>query len=282
MKMNINILATSIVLMISIYLFITAPPPLASDTSAGTNIPVQYALRVLNEENKVARSLYTKEIVLAGKKSGLKFNEDWDDKNIHAGPLPAQFLRLLAMHLEKSKIPLGLYLGSDFPINKANLLEGKQANKFINIKKTLTPQYFYVEDIDRYIYMAADVAVSKACVNCHNKHKDTPKTDWELDDVMGATTWTYPKQYVSYTEFILMIQEIRRGINRAYASYLEKVKTFPSAPKIGNQWPRSGYFLPDAKSFAEEIVNQASGNSLTMLMTAANDDKNGQIKMGAR
>ena len=31
-----------------------------------------------------------------------------------------------------------------------------------------------------------DKAVAEACVSCHNHHKDTPKRDFKLDDVMGG------------------------------------------------------------------------------------------------
>ncbi|MGH8566472.1 MAG: c-type heme family protein, partial [Gammaproteobacteria bacterium] len=28
--------------------------------------------------------------------------------------------------------------------------------------------------------------MAEACVACHNNHKDTPKRDFKLDDVMGG------------------------------------------------------------------------------------------------
>lgn len=38
----------------------------------------------------------------------------------------------------------------------------------------------------------ADVAVSKACVSCHNEHSDSPKTDFALNDVMGGVVIRIP------------------------------------------------------------------------------------------
>jgi hypothetical protein len=32
----------------------------------------------------------------------------------------------------------------------------------------------------------ADIAVAPACVTCHNEHKDTPKNDFKIGDVMGG------------------------------------------------------------------------------------------------
>ena len=31
-----------------------------------------------------------------------------------------------------------------------------------------------------------DVAISPACVSCHNGHKDSPRTDFKQGDVMGG------------------------------------------------------------------------------------------------
>jgi hypothetical protein len=32
----------------------------------------------------------------------------------------------------------------------------------------------------------ADLAVTQACIGCHNAHPDSPKRDFKLNDVMGA------------------------------------------------------------------------------------------------
>lgn len=266
MKINRYKVWLPVLMIVFVYLFVSAPVPLIADQNVGAKIPIEKVLAVLNEENKVARELYTKEIVLAGKKVGIKFDEHWDDKDIFAGPLPAQFLRQTAMILEKSKVPLGLYLGSDFPINKVNLFEGEQADYFKEIKRTHKPQFFYVNDIGRYTYMAADLAISKACVSCHNKHKDTPKTDWKLNAVMGATTWTYPEKSVSYEQFINILREVRSGFRQTYEQYLVSVKTFPLAPEVGKRWPRSGFYLPDVDVFSEELAKRASKYTLATLI----------------
>jgi hypothetical protein len=37
-----------------------------------------------------------------------------------------------------------------------------------------------------------DVAVAPACVTCHNAHKDSPRTDFEMGDVMGGVVVRIP------------------------------------------------------------------------------------------
>ncbi|ARQ00077.1 adenylate/guanylate cyclase domain-containing protein [Pseudorhodoplanes sinuspersici] len=49
-----------------------------------------------------------------------------------------------------------------------------------------TPQIKVTGDIfDRAIRLATPVFMGQACVNCHNKHPESPKKDWKVGDVRG-------------------------------------------------------------------------------------------------
>jgi len=87
-------------------------------------ISVEDAFRIIAHENEKTRTLYTKKIVGLGKKAGIGFHEDWEKADVEAGPLPALFLRGTSNEIQKTNVPLGLYLGSDFPIVKANKFTG--------------------------------------------------------------------------------------------------------------------------------------------------------------
>ena len=55
--------------------------------------------------------------------------------------------------------------------------------------------FYGEEDLggDRYFTAVyADVAVVEACVNCHNNHKDSPRTDLEVGEVMGGVVIRLP------------------------------------------------------------------------------------------
>ena len=266
MKLNAFRVFLGVILVLSIYLFATAPSPIAANPASAKTISTQLALSILNSENNIARSLYTKEIVLAGKKQGLKFDEDWKLDNVDAGPLPAQFLRETAAQIEKNSQPIGLFLGSDFPINTANLLQGKQMNFFKQIKLSHEPQYFFMSDLNRHIYMAPDIAISKACVSCHNKHKDSPKTDWKLNDIMGATTWTYPNATMDHNNLIEMIAAYRKGVQQTYQRYLDKVNRYKHKPGIGEKWPKQGYYIPSLDVFMRRFEQQAAASTLISIL----------------
>ncbi|MBE0437383.1 MAG: DUF3365 domain-containing protein, partial [Methylomicrobium sp.] len=181
---------------LSIYLFVSAPPPL-DDNKMKQTIPVEQLFILVQAENSKVRELWTKEIVGEGVKAGLKFDERWRDNDLDAGPLPALFLRETAKSLEKSPLRLSLFLGSDYPISPDNRFEGLQMDKFQLIRQTHQPQFFFMADTRLYTGMFADIAVVKPCVECHNDHEKSPKNDWRLNDVMGGTTWMYPDRAVS-------------------------------------------------------------------------------------
>ncbi|WP_298547801.1 DUF3365 domain-containing protein [uncultured Aquimarina sp.] len=257
------------------------PEETASNESSDKVLAVADVLTLVAEENDITRTLYTKGIVGAGKKQGLKFDEDWQDDEVEAGPLPALFLRGISSDIRKSDVPLGLYLGSDFPINASNKFQGKQAELFTKIKIDQKPQHFYEEDQKLYTSMFADLAVAAPCVNCHNDHKSTTKTDWKLGDVMGATTWQYPSDSLSYKEAIGVINAYRNGTKAIYNAYLEEIAAFKNdstKPQIGNKWPSKGFYLPTAEVFIDSVRKLASYHSLEKLLLADNNKKTNKIK----
>lgn len=241
-----------------VYLFVSAPPPLAAPASADRTVPIAAILSVLELENDAARALWTEEIVDRGLAVGLAFGERWQESATHEGPLPALFLRETARQLERSAVRLRLFLGSHQPINAANKLTGDQATTFGELERTGVPQFFFDASTAMHTAMFADRAIVERCVTCHNRHRDSPKSDWRLHDVMGATTWMYPDDAVSVERAVAMIGALRASTRAAYASYLEKAATFPRAPAVGTRWPRDGYYLPSADAFMAELARRTS------------------------
>ena len=259
---------------LSVYLFVSAPPPL-EEKAIDAPIQVERMFEILKAENDVVRTMWTKEVVGAGKQNGLNFDERWRDPDVEAGPLPALFLRETAKSLEKNPTPLSLYLGSDYPINSANRFEGLQMEKFQVVKQTLKPQFFFLPDIQMRVGMFVDVAVVEGCIQCHNKHEKSPKHDWKLNDVMGAVTWMYPSDRVSMDELLRTLAALRQGFKEAYESYLEKVRKFANPPAIGEHWPAEGYFLPSSEVFMGEIAKRTAPQTLAALSSLASKPQSG-------
>ncbi|WP_136481296.1 c-type heme family protein [Cognatitamlana onchidii] len=229
---------------------------------------VEEVLEMVSKENDVTRTLYTKAIVGKGKKQGMKFDEDWRKDDVEAGPLPALFLRGVATSIRKSPVPLGLYLGSDFPVNAANKFEGKQAELFNQIKEDQKPQFFYDEDQKLHTAMFADLASAGACVTCHNDHPQTAKSDWKLGDVMGATTWQYPKDSLTYKETVAVLNSYAKGTVDIYMEYLDEIENFKDSekPEIGDKWPAEGNYLPTAEVFLDSVKKLSSYETMKHLV----------------
>ena len=260
------VIAALVLVAVIVYFFVTAPPPLEDKRLSGVLLPIEFVLRLANEENKIARRLYTKEVLQEGKKRGIKFDENWQEKDVIAGLLPAQFLRETASYLEKSPVRLGLYLGSEFPINQANLLEGLQVSKLKDIKNSDGDTFFKMHAEKTYVFMSPDIATVNSCVTCHNKHPESPKTDWKINDVMGATTWLYPYEKISLKDTLLLLSELRRGFGFSYQYFLDEVKQMPKSYSIGSKWPREGYFVPSEDEFMNELSRRASDSTLNKLL----------------
>lgn len=241
---------------LAVYLFATAPPPLPTQAATGTAaraLPVQNLFEAVNAINHAARSTYTARVVGGGAKAGLKFGEDWAEPGVEKGPLPALFLRLAAARMEAKPPQLGLYLGSDAPINASNLFTGDQARAYEQVKATRAPVFSISERGDQ-VGMYPDLASAKPCVTCHNDHPDSPRKDWVLNEVMGATTWTYPVARLGAADYLAVTEAFYDAVGEAYQAYLDKAAGFAVPVPQAAGWPEEGArVLPDLPTFMAEV-----------------------------
>lgn len=273
MMNSAKILSTGVVVCSAIYLFATAPTELPDGdalTAGGNEVRAEQIFNTANSINDAARYIYTKRIVGPGSKSGLKFGEEWAEPGVEEGPLPALFLRIVAGRMETKPEPLGLYLGSDEPINASNLFSGQQMVQFEEVKNSLLPS-FGESDAGYLVAMYPDIASAQPCVACHNEHPDSPKTDWKLNDIMGATTWTYPKETITEADLLNSSRAVFAAIEESYSAYLMKVESFKEPVDVGESWPVDGArALPDANTFMAAVREAASATVLKEILLAKN------------
>lgn len=266
---NTGLVLSSFFCCLGIYLFVAAPPELPDVKAAVIQdraIDVSNMFNAMNAINDAARRIYTSRIVGGGKEAGLEFGEDWAEPSVDKGPLPALFTRLVAGRMESKPPPLGLYLGSDKPINQSNLFSGQQALGFDRLKETQLSVFLKSDDAG-YVAMYPDIASAKPCVSCHNEHADSPKTDWEMNDVMGATTWTYPRDLLSSAEYLEITDAFYTSVQEAYQTYLDKVEKFQSSVVISNDWPeKNKRALPDAATFMAAVQVESASTVLNDLV----------------
>ena len=269
-KIPRSVLALATLSVVGIYLFATAPADLDATAGGGRDVPVDVMFRMLDAENASVRAIYTADVVTPGLKNGLKYSEDWKQKHVDAGPLPALLLRETANRLQQRVPELSLFLGSNFPIEASNAFKGTQSEYFAKIDRSGEPQFFRDASTGRHTAMFADIASAPACVTCHNEHPKSPRKDWKLKDTMGATTWSFARDRVSTQELVEILAAYRASAIDTYAAYLKKTGTFAEAsrPELGTRWPRDGRYLPDLDTFRQRVEERNSIATLNLLMQA--------------
>lgn len=139
------------------------------------------------------RAVYTTYVVKRSIDAGhIKPGEHWKDEDEKGTiPLPAQMFRMASERVAKGTQVFSYQLKSSWPINKQNAPQTdieKEGFKFIEANGGVEPFYGEETIMGKKYFTAIypDVAVSQACVDCHNNHADTPKKDFKLKDVMGG------------------------------------------------------------------------------------------------
>jgi len=174
---------------------------LASDAGDEPSITPRAMADALHMVMDSDRAVYTKKIVnrLVKKEKVIKASEHFDDEK--ALVLPAQMFRFGAeMVAEKADanpdVNFSYSLQSLWPINKQNAPETdaeKTGLKYVAENKG--ENYYTTEELGGTTYFTAvyaDTAVAPVCASCHNGHKDTPKDDFKVGDVMGGVVIRIP------------------------------------------------------------------------------------------
>ena len=136
------------------------------------------------------REVYTRNVVqrLTRDEQVITASEHFRDDS--ALPLPAQMFRFGAELVADKTDELSYSLLSLHPINRKNgPATAIEENGLKQVAENPGQNFYSEEELDGERYFVAvypDYAVAEACVNCHNNHKDSPRKDAEVGDVMGA------------------------------------------------------------------------------------------------
>ena len=143
------------------------------------------------------RAIYTKQVVnrLQNEEKVIKASEHWQDDK--ALPLPAQMFRMGAEAVASKNPGFSYALLSLWPVNKQNepKTEAEKAGLRHVADAKGSSNYYSDEVLGGKRYFTAvypDVAVSPACISCHNKHDDSPRHDFTLNEVMGGVVLRIP------------------------------------------------------------------------------------------
>lgn len=163
---------------------------------SGAGIKPQDVTDMLHAVLDADRTVYTRQVInrLTLKDKVIKASEHFNEDK--ALPLPAQMFRLGSEHTRDKTDKFSYALLSLWPINKQNAAKTDVERKGLEQVAANKEEPFYGEETlgGRKYFTAvyADNAIADACVSCHNEHKDTPRKDFKLGDVMGGVVIRLP------------------------------------------------------------------------------------------
>ncbi len=147
---------------------------------------------------KADRTNYTKLVVQRLGPNGagvIKPDENWEDHD-NGTLLPAQMFRAGSEAVAEMTDDFTYSLQSIWPIGKQNGPKTPIEKKGLEYIAANPGENFYGEEelggVTYYTAVYPDVAVSPACTTCHNEHKDSPRTDFKIGEVMGGVVIRVP------------------------------------------------------------------------------------------
>ena len=149
---------------------------------------VELAVQTANQF-KTIRGYYTNNVVKKAVANGniiSSYNHKTDPDVI---PLPATFIHDMRELLSEEDTNIALYSPYPFPVRQERQLDEFQRKAWQELNANPTgvfSQQVSRDGIEVVRVAIADTMVAEGCVNCHNSHAASPKTDWKLGDVRGV------------------------------------------------------------------------------------------------
>ena len=151
-------------------------------------VPIRVVADYLHAILQADRTFYTQHVVERMESMLLvTASENWREE--HTLPLPAQFFKEASRGLQVRGKPFRYRLVSLWPLNPENAPQNEQERKALETVMEfgeVAEQEIQLDNQPYYQAIFPDRAVSRTCVNCHNSHKESPKRDFKMNDVMGG------------------------------------------------------------------------------------------------
>jgi hypothetical protein len=171
---------------------------LAAPTLAADGVSYRQMADALHAVMEADRTVYTRIVVnrLQNEEKVINASEHWQDDK--ALPLPAQMFRFGAEMVAERNAGFTYSLLSLWAVNKQNMPKTAVEREGLEALAANPATPFYKEEVlggtTYFTAVYPDKAISPACVSCHNGHKDSPRTDFKLNDVMGGVVLRIPMQ----------------------------------------------------------------------------------------
>ena len=194
-RINVSLYAAALTFLISGLWW--GPYALAAkeDRPGSSGIPPEKVAAYVYAVVKADRTVYTKEIVNRLQEKGVTTaSEHWEQED--ALMLPAQFLQHSGKLAAEGGSGIRYRLISLWPIYRRNApASDLERSALETLRKNPDQPVMGIVTSGRKQFFQAiypDLAISPACINCHNGHRLSPRRDFKLNDVMGGIAITIP------------------------------------------------------------------------------------------
>lgn len=142
------------------------------------------------------RTLYTSEVISVARKHGLEVTHDYLNKK--AIPLPATLSILLGDKIKENGTGASVRLYSPYPFpwrkKTGGLVDDFSEKAWESFSKDANNPYFEfsINQKDNVLRYSIADKMRASCINCHNSHQNSPKTDWKVGDVRGILEVNIP------------------------------------------------------------------------------------------
>ncbi len=136
------------------------------------------------------RQIYAGEVVERLKQFDIHATHDYASQE-RSVPLPATLTMEIGDRLNKTREGAHVRLFSEYPFphRRTRVLDNFEKEALTRMRVSTDEIFWRIEDFEGRpsIRLAlADRLKKQSCVDCHNSHPDSPKRDWQLNDVRGV------------------------------------------------------------------------------------------------
>lgn len=151
--------------------------------------------RSYNETFTGVRRFYQKSVISRIQGTGTLAVHNYSEVD-GAIPIPATFMLSLSDYLNQNESEVIFSLVSDYPFpwRADRPLLPFDENALTALRSTGETEYYQIseEDGKKFLHYAAPVILEQGCVDCHNSHPESPKTDWQVGDVRAVQVFQIP------------------------------------------------------------------------------------------
>ena len=181
----------TVILAIVLYLF-----PVTGHAADVPGVPPETVADYIYAVIEGHRAFYTAHVVeRLEEQGGIKADGEWRTHK-KTLPLPVQLVTEASHMVSTQFTGLRYRLISLWPINPKNSprdqVDKKSLEAVVERPERSVTRTIKIDNQTYFHAIYADMAVSQACVACHNTHPNSPKKNFQVGDVMGGLVIEFP------------------------------------------------------------------------------------------